>query len=170
MKIRKLVILLLITAMLFSLTACGKKKDDDPNSGMDLEPIPSTPAHSGKTVKDSPFVGNFSCTWSSVEHSPTDDQSWEGRISKLSIKEDGTFTLVFDSLSDGAKVVMATVAGTVTVKDDTATCTVTSRSSEDFLGSDVEEFSLVLMDQDEMRYRGDQQGLVGDRDVFSREP
>ena len=41
---------------------------------------------------------------------------------------------------------------------------------EDFLGSDVEEFSLVLINKDEMRYRGDQQGLVGDRDVFSREP
>ena len=169
MRIRKLLIFLLITAMLCSLSACGKKQED-PNPGMDLDPIPSTPAHTGKTVKGSPFVGSFSCTWSSVEHSPTDDQSWEGRISKLTIEEDGTFTLVFDSLSDGAKVVMATVTGTVTVKDDTATCTVTSRSTEDFLGSDVEEFSLVLMDQDEMRYRGDQQGLVGDRDVFTRQP
>ncbi len=169
MRIRKLLIFLLITAMLCSLSACGKKQED-PNSGMDLDPIPSTPAHTGKAVKGSPFVGSFSCTWSSVEHSPTDDQSWEGRISKLTIEEDGTFTLVFDSLSDGAKVVMATVTGTVTVNDDTATCTVTSRSTEDFLGSDVEEFSLVLMDKDEMRYRGDQQGLVGDRDVFSREP
>lgn len=168
MRIRKLLIFLLITAMLCFLSACGKKQED-PNSGTDLDPIPSTPAHTGKTVKGSPFVGSFSCTWSSVEHSPTDDQSWEGRISKLTIEEDGTFTLVFDSLSDGTKVVMATVTGTVTVKDDTAICTVTSRSTEDFLGSDVEEFSLVLMDQDEMRYRGDQQGLVGDRDVFTRQ-
>ena len=55
MKIRKLVILLLITAMLFSLTACGKKKDDDPNSGMDLEPIPSTPAHSGNPPRRTAF-------------------------------------------------------------------------------------------------------------------
>lgn len=168
MRIRKLLIFLLITAMLCFLSACSKKQED-PNSGTDLDPIPSTPAHTGKTIKGSPFIGSFSCTWSSVEHSPTDDQSWEGRISKLTIEEDGTFTLVFDSLSDGTKVVMATVTGTVTVKDDTATCTVTSRSTEDFLGSDVEEFSLVLMDQDEMRYRGDQQGLVGDRDVFTRQ-
>lgn len=170
MRIRKLLAFFLITAMVVCLASCGSKKQDDPNSGMNLDPIPSTPAHSGKAVKGSPFVGSFSCTWSSVEHSPTDDPSWEGRISTLRIDEDGTFTLVFDSLSDGAKVIMATVTGTVTVKDDTATCTVTSRSTEDFLGSDVEEFSLVLIDQDEMRYRGDQQGLVGDRDVFTRQP
>lgn len=169
MKIRKLLVIILTAALLFSLSSCGKKKQSDPNSGMDLEPIPSVPAHSGKSVKGSPFVGEFSCTWSSVEHSPTDDSSWEGRISKLTITEDGKFTLVFDSLSDGSKVVMATVTGTVTVKDDTATCAVESRSTDDFLGNDVDEFSLTLIDKDNMRYRGDQQGLVGDRDIFSRD-
>ena len=168
MRFRKLLILILITILLFSLASCGKKKQDDPDPGMDLEPIPSTPTHSGKSVKGSPFVGSFSCTWSSVEHSPTDDQSWEGRISTLSIEENGTFTMTFDSLSDGTKVVMATVTGSVTVKDDTAACTVETRSTDDFLGSDVEDFTLVLIDSDNMRYRGDQQGMVGDRDIFTR--
>lgn len=169
MKFRKLLALILITVMAFSLASCGRKKQDDTDPGMDLEPIPSTPAYSGKSVKGSPFVGSFSCTWSSVEHSPTDDQSWDGRISKLTVGEDGKFTLVFDSLSDGNKVVLATITGTVTVKDDTATCKVESRSTDAFLGSDTEDFTLVLIDKDNMRYRGEQQGLVGDRDIFTRD-
>ena len=58
---------------------------------------------------------------------------------------------------------------TVAVKDDTATCIVESRSTDDFLGNDVEDFNLVLIDKDNMRYRGEQQGLVGDRDIFTRD-
>lgn len=169
MNYRKFLAFMLIALMMLSLCACGKKEQDDPDTGIDLEPIPSAPAHTGSTVKGSPFEGSFSCSWSSVEHSPTDDPSWEGRISKLTIREDGTFTLTFDSLSDGSKVVMATVSGTVSVKDDIASCTVTDRSSDSYLGSDVEEFTLTLMDKDDLRYKGDQQGIVGNRDIFSRD-
>ena len=65
-------------------------------------------------------------------------------------------------------LIKATVSGTVAVKDDVATCTVTGRSIDRFFGSDVESFTLVLIDSNELRYRGDQQGMVGDRDIFSR--
>ena len=68
----------------------------------------------------------------------------------------------------GNTVIKATVSGTVAVKDDVATCTVTGRSIDRFFGSDVESFTLVLIDSNELRYRGDQQGMVGDRDIFSR--
>ena len=152
--------------MALCLASCGKKSES--TEGGSLEPIPTAPTHTGKSVKGSPFVGTFLCSWSSVEHSSTDDDSWSGRISEIEIKDDGTFTMTFDSLSEGEDIVKATVSGTLTVKDDTATCTVKERSSDNFLGSDVETFTLVLMNEDEFRYRGDQQGMVGDRDVFSR--
>lgn len=158
-------LLILLLCLAVCLCSCGKAKDESDGK---LEPIPTIPSYSGSSVKDSPFVGSFYCSWSSVDHSPTDDSSWEGRISELTVREDGRFSLTFDSLSGGNNVVKATVTGTLTVKDDVATCTIKERSMESFLGSDVETFTLVLIDTDELRYRGDQQGLVGDRDIFSR--
>jgi hypothetical protein len=86
----------------------------------------------------------------------------------LEIKEDGTFSLRFDSLSGGADVVMTTVSGTVSVRDDRAECVIKDRDSEDFLGSDVGSFSLVLIDTDELRFFGDQIGAVVNRDIFTR--
>jgi len=162
-KLLSLVFLLIIVPSV--LSSCGAGKEEpDPSS---LEPIPSEPVYVGDDLKDSPFVGDFSCTWSSVEHSSTDDPSWAGRISQLHIGEDGSFTLTFDSLAEG-RTVMVSVSGKVTVKDDTATCAVNERTSDDFLGNDIESFTLVLLDTDELRYRGEQMGMVGDRDIFTR--
>ena len=153
-----------------ALASCGKNSSGDDEEKIVLEPIPTAPSHSGKDIKGSPYVGNFTCSWSSVEHSPTDDPSWEGRTSTLTINEDGTFSLTFDSLIPGDSVTMATVTGTVKVSDDTAECTVEERNRENYLGSDVASFSLSLISSDELRYKGDQQGLVGNRDIFSRNP
>lgn len=158
--------LILLACLVLCLSSCQKNNNNE--SDGKLEPIPTVPSYSGNSVKDSPFVGYFRCSWSSVDHSPTDDSSWEGRISELTVSEDGSFSMTFDSLSGGNTIIKATVSGTVTVKDDVATCKVTDRSMDKFLGSDVETFTLVLIDSNELRYRGDQQGMVGDRDIFSR--
>lgn len=164
--IKRCIWLIFLLCLVVCLASCGKNNND--GSDGKLEPIPTVPSYSGNTVKGSPFVGSFHCSWSSVDHSPTDDSSWEGRISELNILEDGTFSMTFDSLAGGNTVIKATVSGTVAVKDDVATCTVTGRSIDRFFGSDVESFTLVLIDSNELRYRGDQQGMVGDRDIFSR--
>lgn len=165
---KKIICLFFVLLLMISLVSCGKNKHPEEDEEIVLEPIPSTPAYSGKNLKESPFVGSFSCSWSALDHSSTDDDSWHGRISVLEIKEDGTFSLRFDSLSGGADVVMTTVSGTVSVRDDRAECVIKDRDSEDFLGSDVVSFSLVLIDTDELRFFGDQIGAVVNRDIFTR--
>jgi hypothetical protein len=165
---KKIICLFFVLLLMISLVSCGKNKHTEEDEEIVLEPIPSTPAYSGKNLKESPFVGSFSCSWSALDHSSTDDDSWHGRISVLEIKEDGTFSLRFDSLSGGADVVMTTVSGTVSVRDDRAECVIKDRDSEDFLGSDVVSFSLVLIDTDELRFFGDQIGAVVNRDIFTR--
>ncbi|MBR4929151.1 MAG: hypothetical protein IKZ63_06585 [Oscillospiraceae bacterium] len=166
--LKKILCLLSTLLLIFCLSSCGKKKQPEDDDEIILEPIPSSPAYSGKDLKDSPFVGSFSCSWSALDHSSTDDDSWHGRISVLEIKEDGTFSLRFDSLSGGADIVMTSVSGTVSVRDDRAECVIKGRDSEDFLGSDVSSFSLVLIDTDELRFSGEQIGAVLNRDVFTR--
>ena len=163
MKKYRLVLAVLLVLVL--LAGCAKKEEpEQTDSG--LEPLPEIPTYEGTSVADSPFVGAFKCSWSALEHSSTDDSSWEGRISTLVCKEDGTFTLVFDSLEENG---MVSVSGKFTVKDDVATCTITEHSSDSYLGSDLASFQLKLEDENEIRYKGEQQGLVADRDIFSRE-
>ena len=43
------------------------------------------------------------------------------------------------------------------------------RTGENYLGAELEEFRLNLIDEKELRYKGEQQGLVADRDIFSKE-
>ena len=167
-NLKKLFCLLGILLLIGSLVSCGKKKEEDEDDIV-LEPIPTVPTYTGKSLKDSPFVGSFSCSWSSLDHSSTDDDSWKGRVSTLVINEDGSFSLRFDSLADSSTVVMTSVTGTVTVKDDTAECVIKQRDLDDFLGSDVGSFSLTLIDSDEIRYFGEQMGMVANRDIFSRD-
>ena len=61
-----------------------------------------------------------------------------------------------------------TVKGTFTVDNDTATFTIKERTAEDYLGSSLETFEMKAIDGEELRYRGGQQGLVADRDIFSK--
>ena len=168
-SLKKAICLLSVLLLMVSLVSCGKSKQPEEAEEIILEPIPSTPTHSGKDIKGSPFVGSFSCSWSALDHSSTDDDSWKGRVSSLVIKEDGTFSLRFDSLSGSGDVIMTSVSGTVNVRDDEAECRITDRESDDFLGSDVTSFSLSLIDSDELRFFGDQLGAVVNRDIFSRE-
>lgn len=157
-----------ILSLLFILllSSCGTQQEPENPNNNTLEPLPEIHTYEGNSVSDSPFVGSFKCSWSALEHSSTDDESWEGRTSSLVCKEDGTFTLTFDSLESFG---MVSVSGTFTVDNDTASCTVTERSADSYLGSELEGFQLKLIDESELRYKGEQQGLVADRDIFSKE-
>ena len=162
---KKFRLVLAVIIILAILSGCSSKKEpEQQNSG--LEPLPEIPTYEGTSVAGSPFVGAFKCSWSALEHSSTDDPSWEGRISTFTCKEDGSFILVFNSLEETGTV---SVSGTVSVKDDIATCTIKERSADSYLGSDIETFQLKLIDENELRYKGDQQGLVADRDIFTKE-
>lgn len=153
---------LLILAL--SLVACGQKeKEEEPS--YELEPLPTIPTYEGTDIADSPFVGEFTCTWSGLEHSSTEDTSWEGRISSLTCNADGTFVLTFNGMDDVGYV---QVSGSFKVENDEAFCTVEARDKTGYLGEELTTFSLELIDEDEMRYRGEQQGYVADRDVFAR--
>lgn len=163
MKKFRLIASILLVMLLF--TACGAKTGT-PEDNNTLEPLPEIPTYEGTSVADSPFVGSYRCIWSALEHSSTDDPSWEGRVSSLVCNADGTFTLTFDSLEEAG---MVTVSGTYKVENDTATCTVKERTGENYLGVELEEFRLNLIDEKELRYKGEQQGLVADRDIFSKE-
>ena len=159
----RLLCLVLLAVLL--LAGCAGKPQDTPEEEV-LPPLPEIPVHEGTSIADSPFVGSFHCSWSALEHSGTEDPSWEGRISSLICVEDDTFVLSFDSLSEAGTV---TVSGTFTVENDTAVCTVKNRTAENYLGSELETFELKVLNEKEVRYRGEQQGLVADRDIFSRE-
>lgn len=163
---RKFRLIISVLFIVIMLTACGAKQEEPEQNPGGLEPLPEIPTYEGTSVADSPFVGTFRCSWSALEHSSTDDSSWEGRTSSFVCKEDGTFILVFDSLEETG---MVSVSGTVTVDNDTATCTIEKRSSDGYLGSDLASFQLKLIDENELRYKGEQQGLVADRDIFSKE-
>ena len=162
---KKFRLLLSVLLVLVMLSGCSSKQEPEQPSGV-LEPLPEIPTYEGTSVADSPFVGAFKCSWSALEHSSTDDPSWEGRISTFTCKEDGSFILVFNSLEETGTV---SVSGTITVKDDIATCTITNRTSDSYLGSGLETFQLKLIDENELRYKGEQQGLVADRDIFTKE-
>lgn len=162
---RKISLIISILLVIVLLAGCGAEEEPEQNPG-GLEPLPEVPAYEGTSVADSPFVGIFRCSWSALEHSSTDDSSWDGRISYFTCYEDGTFILAFDSLEETG---MVTVKGTVSVKDDVATCTIKERSADNYLGADLESFQLKLIDENELRYKGEQQGTVADRDIFSKE-
>ena len=165
MKKNHVMLSVLLILILVILPSCSSKQESNqPENG--LEPIPEIPTYEGTSVADSPFVGSFKCSWSALEHSSTDDPSWEGRISTFVCNEDGTFILMFNSLEDIGSV---SVSGTIDVKDDIATCTIKERSSTSYLGSDLDSFQLKLINENELRYKGDQQGLVADRDIFTKE-
>ena len=165
MKNIRVMLSVLIVLVLVILSGCSSKQEPDQQENS-LEPLPEIPTYEGTSVADSPFVGSFKCSWSALEHSSTDDPSWEGRISTFVCNKDGTFTLVFNSLEDTGSV---SVSGSIDVKDDIATCTIKERSSSSYLGSDLESFQLKLINENELRYKGDQQGLVADRDIFTKE-
>ena len=139
----RLLCLVLLAVLL--LAGCAGKPQDTPEEEV-LPPLPEIPVHEGTSIADSPFVGSFH--------------------SSLTCVEDGTFVLAFDSLSEAGTV---TVSGTFTVENDTAVCTVKNRTAENYLGSELETFELKVLNEKEVRYRGEQQGLVADRDIFSRE-
>ncbi len=162
MKMTRLLCILLLLVLI--LSGCGTSEPEQPEDN-EFVPLPEIYTHEGSSIKDSPFVGTFFCSWSALEHSGTDDPSWEGRISTLACSEDGSFVLSFDSLSSAGTV---TVKGTFTVDNDTATFTVKERSAEEYLGSALETFEMKVIDSEELRYRGGQQGLVADRDIFSK--
>ena len=159
----RLLCLVLLAVLL--LAGCSGTPQETPGEET-LPPLPEIPVHEGTSIAGSPFVGSFYCSWSALEHSGTEDPSWEGRISSLICLDDGTFVLSFDSLSDAGTV---TVSGTFTVDNDTAVCTVKNRTAENYLGCELETFELKVLNESEVRYRGEQQGLVADRDIFSRE-
>lgn len=162
MKMTRLLSILLLLSLI--LSGCGASETEQPEDDV-LVPLPEIYTHEGSSIKDSPFVGTFSCSWSALEHSGTDDPSWDGRISTLVCSDDGSFVLSFDSLSSAGTV---TVKGTFTVDNDTATFTIKERTAEEYLGSSLETFEMKAIDGEELRYRGGQQGLVADRDIFSK--
>ena len=165
---RKIAAALIAVFMMIALCACSaSESESDSGSSGTLEPIPKDPAYSGTDIKDSPFVGTWTCSWSSLEHSGTDDSSWDNRKTTLVCREDGTFELTFDSMKNGTEN-MVSVSGTFKVEDDTATCSIDDYSSSDYLGSDVAEFRLELSSSTELKYRGDQMGAVADRDRLTK--
>ena len=162
MKMTRLMSIFLLLVLI--LSGCGTSETEQPDDDV-LAPLPEIYTHEGSSIKDSPFVGSFYCSWSALEHSGTDDPSWEDRISTLACSDDGSFVLTFDSLSSSGKV---TVRGSFTVDNDTAVFTITERSAEEYLGASLESFEMKAIDGEELRYRGGQQGLVADRDIFSK--
>ena len=157
-------LLMLLCALL--MTACGKAEQEQTGQESPLAPIPTDPVYEGTNLADSPFVGSFSCSWSALYASATDGADWQGRVSTLVVEKDGSFTLTFDSMDAAG---MVTVRGSVKVTDDTAVCTVSERSAQNYLGEELTEFSLHLINENELRYAGGQQGAACERDIYTRE-
>ena len=164
---RKTVTVLLIAVFALCFAACGGKEGSEAGQENELlAPLPANPVYEGSDIAGSPFVGSFYCSWSALYASSTEGAEWQGRESTLVITEDGSFTLSFDSMEDAG---MVTVSGTLKVTDDTARCTVESRSGENYMGVETAEFSLQLINENELRYGGEQQGAAYARDIYTRE-
>ena len=164
---KKLFAVLLFAVFALCFAACGGKEGSEAGQQSDLlAPLPADPVYQGSDIEGSPFVGSFRCSWSALYVSSTEGAEWQGRESTLVITEDGSFTLRFDSMETAG---MVTVSGTLKVTDDTALCAVTARSGENYMGEELGEFSLQLINENELRYVGDQQGAACARDIYTRE-
>jgi len=131
-----------------------------------IPPI-NSPVFEGKDIKGSPFVGEFKNTYVALYFSDANDvfaNKGSDAIPKITINEDGSFTLIINAYDAG----MVAVKGTVEVDGASALFTITAKPSVSYLGDDVNSFSLRLLDSDDLRYAGEQIGTITKGDLFSR--
>ena len=170
---KKIFAVLIVLSIFFTLSAC-KGKELPEKAGGDslavsgLDPLPRTddPIHTGDDLAGSPFIGNFINSYSAFGGAIASEVYAETEIPKITISDKGDFTLSVYIASLEKTIEMK---GVVEVDGETAALTVESRSQTEFLGAEVEEFSLTLISEKELRYSGDQIGPLITGDLFEAE-
>ncbi|MEA4911265.1 MAG: hypothetical protein VB092_01460 [Oscillospiraceae bacterium] len=161
----KKIICILFALLVLTLCACAKKEEQ----GDALEPLPAVdgPVNAGADLADSPFVGLFKNSYSSLYKSAAKDVYPEPScaVPELHCESDGTFTFMAVSAVDAESYVMT---GTFTVEGDTATFSIERHETSGYLGDDAGSFTMTLIDTDEMRYAGGQIASVSAGDIFAR--
>ena len=162
--------------IVFAVNSRNRKIDTTPNVEDFLQevitssdPIPSiNPSiYSGNHISDSPFVGRFTNTYVATNFSSADDVfsvDGKGSIPVLEINSDGSFILLVNAFEIG----MIEVKGTATVSDTVATFSVTTTSGTGFLGDDIKSFKMRLVDENNVKYDGEQIGTITSGDLFTR--
>lgn len=136
------------------------------------------PVYTGTEIADSPYVGRFESSYSALFASDAADvyvqvvEQEDGTTSAepverpaLECRADGSFSLTVMTTLGGE---YATLNGTFTVDGELAEFTVAQGNYGDFLGADTEKFSCRLLNENEIRYWGDQIGTVAGGDIFLR--
>ena len=173
--------LALIVFALLSLrqeTAPLVPPEDEPVFAVNQPPVGSLPYEPVSSIKGqineggglagSPFIGSFINSYVSLNASNADDvfkAPGAGDAPRLEIADDGGFTLVINAYEAG----MLAVRGTIAVSADEAVFTITERPSVGFFGDDAESFTMRIIDEDNMRYSGEQLGTITKGDLFTRE-
>lgn len=166
------------------LCGCGQKQTEEeqqtpssPELSNPTTPIDG-PVYSGSNIADSPFVGRFENSYSAQFASNAEDvyviitENEDGTVSMspldlplLECRADGTFSLTVMTTVGGD---YATLNGTFTVDGEYAEFTVAAGNYGDFLGADTEKFTCHLLNEDDIKYWGDQVGTVVGGDIFRR--
>ena len=136
------------------------------------------PVYSGTDIADSPYVGRFESSYSALFASDAADvyvqvvEQQDGTTATepverpvLECRADGSISLTVMTTLGGE---YATLNGTFTVDGEHAEFTVAQGNYGDFLGADTEKFSCRLLNENEIRYWGDQIGTVAGGDIFLR--
>ncbi|MDO4566037.1 MAG: hypothetical protein Q4B42_01780 [Oscillospiraceae bacterium] len=175
-------VIIMLLCLLFALCSCERAESASATlTPEEANPSPEVdgPIYEGTELEGSPFVGVFENTYVALFASAAKDvfvvytQSEDGeltttplgRVPQLECRADGTFSLTVNTLVDNA---YATLNGSYTVEDEWAEFTVAAGEYGDFLGSDTQKFSARLLNEEEMRYWGDQIGSVTGGDIFTR--
>lgn len=171
-------LVIVLTLIIAVIASSDKKPDahiigdsafDRPSGSLTYQPVTSItgPVNESETLSESPFIGSFENSYiaqNSSEAKAIFGSEIEGEPPFLVIGEDGDFTMTINAHEAG----MLAVRGSVTVNGDIATFSIEARPSVDFLGSEVDVFSMRLIDKDDMRYSGEQIGTITKGDVFTR--
>ncbi len=174
-----LVLAVVLALILIVLASIKKSRDAEPllpegmtSSGTESEfaPLPSIadPIYEGSDLSDSPFVGTFENSFVALFMSKASDvfgKNNMGEAPTLTISADGHFELTISiQKQDG----MLTAKGKVTVDKDEATFVIEEKPEIEYLGSEVTEFKMKLVSENDLRYSGDEVGTMSNGDIFTR--
>ncbi|MEG1557827.1 MAG: hypothetical protein RR058_00200 [Oscillospiraceae bacterium] len=163
---KKIYIILTVLLCLCALVSCGGKAEDK-NGGEILQtPSADGPIYEGSNVEGSPFVGKFSNTYSALYASMASEAYPEGGIPHIECRADGTFSLFINPNTSAEFCGLVEISGKFSVDGETAEFLIEKRGDGEYLGNDVTAFKMKLINENELRYYGDQIGCVHKNDIF----
>lgn len=167
---RWLAVIVLLLCVMLMFHACGNQepKQEEEIDLVGNEPLPQIdgPLHEGTDIASSPFVGTFQNTYSALFASLTAEVFEDASdIPSLTCNADGTFEMkVTDYTTRAAHI----LSGTFTVDGEIATFTATNVGEIASVSGTSVTFTMQLINENEMKYGGDELDCVTKGDIFTR--